>query len=201
MKLLDRTKNVLHPTPRENRPPSETRTSAEKREASLRFHQRRAEQLNAERTRLTPEDQILASGYRLPRIYVDRARAARELLTVGDRKRTQREVAAIMGLRPYTVMRLLADPDGSETRARAVAKQKAYKPRTRRTPPQGVAVLAPPAEELATRIRRRRRSMKFSQVKLAEKLGVDVEQVRTWESGEHRPGPAQYAQLSQLLSL
>lgn len=165
----------------------------------------------AERERLHPEDKLLA-----PQIAARVARADREerlrialslRVGVSGRKRLYREIAAMMGVSASVVNSLFSDPDGSKQHAkheRARTQKRATRVESNQKRPKFTPEIVPPeetAEEFAAALKRRRRGRRISQVKLAEKLGVPVEMVRSWENGETVPGPAVTGELRMTLDL
>lgn len=182
----------------------------------LRLKRKRDEALRAKakvarQDRLCPADQMLAETVRLPRSRAERVALAHSLVTAGDRKRTKREIAAIMGLSLSAVKAYFKDPEGQFPYQKAHEKRKsegtAVEPHTSEPEPpvndtdplrhRGESQHA--TEYDGEWIRRRRKALKMSMTYLAAQLKVPVAMVREWESDKRQPSPAYVARLRQIL--
>lgn len=199
MKFSDRLEG-LRPTPKR---PGELRAEVLHRRRERREHLER--QLAEERAKLTEADQTLAAVTRLPAAREDRVRLAHSLREApGGRRRTYREIAAIMGVTRYVARVYFQDPEGLRPdQRRYEEKQKKLKSATpRKSPAKFEKVIAPPppgATIDGTWIKEHRKRRRLSRVKLAQEVGVTADVIERWEAGEAAPTPAYAAALRRVL--
>jgi uncharacterized protein YdbL (DUF1318 family) len=172
----------------------------EKKALAKEISEERKERLRAavehERaTVLNDVDRVYASGYILPRTRLERIAEANRLLTTpSGRKRSYREVAAVMGVTVHAVGSYLNDPDLRFQKR--LQEQRVSTPRQRedweRLPePEHIPEPDVP-EPFGKVLKRRRKRGTISQAKLAEALGWPVEKIRELEANEVWPTPGRW---------
>jgi DNA-binding XRE family transcriptional regulator len=176
MRMADRVANLQ----RARRIARPGERAAELRERSQASKARIAERIAQERARLTPEDQVVAQMTRLPRERADRVALAKELrVTASGRKRSQREVAAIMGLTASAIKHYEGNPDKHPDHQKPHNRPPKLPPRvlTSRGAPE-------PQAPFGRALQRKRKRVGVTQAALATETGVSKERISEIERGE-----------------